>query len=238
VNTLGSTTQGVLTITIKSGSQVLVLDSIFGAVASSTTGSGRLARPFAPGDLITRSYSLPTGLINSSLKAELVFNSPAGDHKVPIDVNRKIDAVFTVPSLNVSWVRIQVPGTPLTNGNPTDLPDDLDKSLTDHVIGGQIEMQISNPFTITGNLAAQFKYGPATADTVLKLVPLPPASPTPSIRSVVLDSLQMAKIFSGAPTQLTLNGNVSSPTPIRVRPKEGVTISNRLVLTIRMGSSD
>jgi hypothetical protein len=85
---------------------------------------------------------------------------------------------------------------------------------------------------------AQFKFGALATDTVLKSITLPSANTTAQVRTVALDSAQMKKIFSGTPTKLTMTGAVTSAAPILVTPKQAVTITNRLILAVRLGGSN
>ena len=236
----GSPPQGNMIITIRSGTLVLGADTVLGAATTTTVGGKVVSTPFPPspaaGSTLTRTINLSTGVVTTNMTADVVFNSPVGDHTVPIDINKTVNASFAIPTFVVGNARINVPLTNITPGAPTDLPKDLDESLTKHVISGSLEMSITNPFSVTGNLNAQFKFGPAATDTVLKTFALPSATgTTPQVRTISFDSTSMAKIFQGTPTSLTLTGGVSSSGPLTVTPKQQVVMSNRLILSVRIG---
>jgi hypothetical protein len=222
----GATTQGDMLITIRSGSMVLGTDSVRGSVTNQ----------LPPGAVMNRTIPLSSGVATTNVTADLVFKSPLGDHNVPINANSTINASFGVPSLRVGNVRINVPNTNITPGAPTDLPKDLDPSMTKRVIKGALEMTVTNPFGVTGNLSARFAYGPAPAQTLTKPFALPGGA-APQVASVSFDSTEMVNIFSGKPTSLTMTGAVASTVPITVTPKQAVVISNRLILSIRVGGT-
>lgn len=220
----GTPPQGFMALTIRSGSLVLGVDTVRGSVTSQ----------FAPGAIMNRTIPLTTGVATTNVTADMVFNSPVGDHNVPINANGTVNAGFAIPTLRVGNVRINVPTTNITPGTPTDLPDDLESSMTDRVIRGALEMTITNPFGVTGNLTARFADAAAPALAVTKIFALPSGA-TPQVASVSFDSTEMANIFKGNPTSLTMTGAVTSAAPITVTPKQAVSISNRLVLAIRVG---
>jgi len=241
----GSPPQGSLVITIKSTqscgaatcSVLLAADTVVGAATVTSVGGRVVASPFAPGTTLARTIQLQTGNVTTNVTADVVFTSPAGDHLVPINVNSTVNATFGIPQLVVASVLINVPSTNITPSTPTNLPADLDESMTDHVIRGTLEMTIANPFAISGNLNAQFQYG-TPAQVVTKAFALPASTATtPQVRALSFDSTEMANIFKGNPTVLTMSGGVSSAAPLTVTPKQKVSISNRLILAIRVGGN-
>jgi hypothetical protein len=238
VTTGGATPQGFLVLTMSSNTQGLVVDTIFGGPTVGATASGKLITPFAPGTQITRNYTLPTALVANSISADLVFSSPTGDHLVPINASSTVNATFSIPTLRVGSVRINVPGTTMNTGSPTELPDDIDEGITEHVIRGVLEMSITNPFAVSGTLNARFAYGPQPTQVVDKSIALPSATAAPQVRTIALDSTEMANILSGTPTSLSLTGSVTSASSILVTPKQEVSISNRLILTVRAGGGN
>ena len=233
----GGGTQGTMVITIRSNSLVLGADTVTGAATNTVVGGKLISGPFPQGATLPRTIALSTGNVMGSVTADVVFNSPIGDHTVPIDISKTVNATFGIPSLVVGNVQINVPLTNITPGAPTDLPKDLDAGITDHVVSGALEMAITNPFTVAGTLNASFKYGPLVTDTVLRSFALPASTATPTKRTVSFDSASMVKIFKGNPTSLTMTGGVSSAAPLTVTPKQQVTITNRLILGVRMGGN-
>jgi hypothetical protein len=231
----GAGSQGFMVITIKSGTAVLGADTVTGAATNTLVGGKLVSGPFAPGTTLPRTINLTTGTVTGNVTADVVFDSPVGDHLVPINVNSTVNATFGIPTLVVGNVRINVPLTNITPSAPTDLPKGLDPGITDHVVSGALEMAITNPFAVSGTLSAQFKYGPLATDTVLRTFALPAATTTPQVRTVAFDSAAMVKIFKGDPTVLTMTGGVSSTAPLTVTPKQQVVITNRLILGVRLG---
>lgn len=216
-----SGTQGKLVILIHSGSLVLGQDSLDGA---STT--------WAPGTQMTRTITLATGDALSGLTVDITLDSPQGDTPVFIDANRTIAVVASVPTLNAASIGLVVNNKTITSSE-TDLDlDGLDDGITNSVTRGGIEMTITNPFSITGNLDIRVEYGTLPADAVTKTVALP--SGVAQVRSITLDRLDMDKVL-GRKSAMTFGGVVTAATPITVGPRQKIDIDNRLQLTILTG---
>lgn len=247
VNTGSATPQGFLVLTLSSNTQALVIDTIFGGPSVSATASGKLITPFPPGAVINRSYPLPTAIVSSSIRSDVELASPAGDHLVPIDADGLITTAFGVPALQVASVQINVPNANLNSGEPEDLPADIGEDLMKRVIRGALELTISNPFAVAGTANVNFVWGEQPGQVITGAINLTGASAAPQVRTVSFDSTQMNLILCGQssggpsgscpekspPTTFSISGGVSSTTPVVVTPKQAITISNRLVLTIR-----
>lgn len=249
VSTTAGNPQGFMVIVVRSGSLVVGRDSVNGATQ---------ALPAAPaaGSVLTRTISLQSGNVTGALAVDLTLTSPIGDHNEFINANGTLATTATLntptaqPTLLVANVRINVPNVPMTTQEPTPLPDKLDKNLTEHVISGAIEMTITNPFAVAGTLSARFAYGTQPAENVTKTFALPTTA-SPQVREIPFNGTEMRLILCGGPpmqdffrlvqcpqtttTTLTMTGGVTSAAPILVTPKQAVTISNRLVLTVRVG---
>ncbi len=215
--------QGFLLIVVRSGSLVLGRDSTNGANT-----------PWAPGDSIVRTISLSTGTVVASITVDVTIMSPRGDAPVPINANGTIRTIAITESLLTASIRMNVVNKSLASADDDTLAlDGLEESVTRRIIGGALDMQVSNPFAVAGDMQIIFGYGPG--QNVVKTVPLPAGADQPAL--VTLDSTDIQNIV-GRRVQLSIGGDVSSATPINVTPRQAMAFSNRMSLTIRTGGGN
>lgn len=226
VNTLpaDTATEGFLVIVVRSGSVVLGRDSVRGAAAV----SGANRAPFPPGSTLNRVITLSTGTVAGSLTVDVTVNSPLGDHPVPIDVSKTFAATATVPTINVATVVMNVPGRTVNTGGG-DLPlKDIPGSS--NMFSAKLLLSVVNPFPGTsGALTAHFTYGSAPSDTFSKALTLPAGS---TQQAISLDSANVQALVKGTNVGFSISGPVSSTGPIKVQPKDKVSITARLLAVI------
>lgn len=216
--------QGYMLIVVRSaGGVVLGRDSVNGATT-----------PWPAGTQLTRNIALVSGTAASSLTVDVTLNSPAGDHNEFINANGTLNATATVPTLNVASVGLNVVNNQITSVRDTLDLSDLDESITKNVVRGALEMTITNPFAVTGTVNVRFAYGPQPGEVVAKSFSLPTG--VSQKRLVTLDSLDMSRLL-GRVVEFTIDGAVNSAAPVTVTPKQAMTISNRLIVTIRTGGN-
>lgn len=219
----GAGAQGFMLIVLRSGSLVIARDSVNGATTA-----------FAPGTVLTRPLTLQSGLVSGAVSIDLTINSPAGDHPVFIDASGRIDAAAAVQDFRLASARINVSGRPLMSPGTDSIPlDGIDAAITDRVIAAGLDMTISNPFAIAGDVDVEFAYAPSLA--IAKTIAMPTG--VDQLRSISLDQAEVGLLF-GQKVGLRVNGLVSSASPIDVTPTQVVTIANRLRLTILVGGSN
>ncbi len=216
-----SGTQGNLVLVIHSGSLVLGRDSLDGATTT-----------WAPGTQITRVIPFATGDAQNGLTVDITLDSPLGDTPVFIDANRSIAAVASITTLNAANIGLVVNNKAISSTETSLDLDGLDKGITNSVTRGGIEMTITNPFAISGNLDIRVEYGTVPADAVTKTVALPTG--VGQVRSITLDRTDMDKVL-GKKSAMTFGGVVTAATPITVGPRQKIDIANRLQLTILTG---
>ncbi|MEX2179151.1 MAG: hypothetical protein WD801_10605 [Gemmatimonadaceae bacterium] len=221
----GPQTQGFMLIVVRSGSVVLGRDSVNGATT-----------PFPPGTPLNRTILFTTGTVTASITVDVTMDSPLGDHDVPINSNGTLDASATVPTLTVASVGLNVPNRTMQSES-----DSLDLGglgdISDNVVSGTLEMTITNPFAVTGAVNVRFAYGPGPSDAVTETFMLPTGAA--QVRTVTLDSADMSNLF-GAEEKVAfeIGGAVTSAAPITVTPTMAISMSNRLILTIRTGGGN
>jgi len=215
--------QGFLLIVVRSGSLVLGRDSTNGA-----------SRAWAPGDSIVRTINLSTGQVVGSITVDVTIVSPPGDAPVPINANGTIRTVAITERLLTASIRMNVVAKSLSSANDDSLAlDGLEEGITRRIIGGALDMRVTNPFAVTGNIEIIFGYGPG--QSVVKVLPLPTGVNQPAI--AVLDEAEIQQIL-GRKVRLSIGGVVNSATPIDVTPRLAIAFSNRMALTIRTGGGN
>ena len=219
----GPGAQGYMVIVIRSGSLVIARDSVNGATTA-----------FAPGTVLTRPLTLQSAVVSGAVSVDLTINSPVGDHNVPISATGRVNASPSVQDFRIASARINVTARPLMSPGNDSIPlDGIDASITDHVIAASLDMTISNPFAIAGNVDVRFGYG--SSQTISKTIAMPTG--IDQLRSVSLDQAELRTLF-GQKVGLSVNGLVSSAGPIDITPKQVVSIANRLRLTILTGGGN
>lgn len=214
------TQQGRMVIVIRSGSLVVGKDSVNG---DSTA--------FAPGAVLTRPIRLQTGNITNALSVDLTLTSPASDNTVFINANGTLNASAAVPDLRLASVRVNVVNRAISAIGTTLPLADLDTNLTRAITRATLVMTVTNPFNLTGNVDVNFA---TPFQTITESVPLPTG--IAQVTSVTLDSAQIQSLV-GESVDVSVDGVVNSAAPVLLTPSQVITISNRLILTIRAGGA-
>ncbi len=166
---------------------------------------------------------------------ELTLDSPAGDQPVSFDVDGTMAVTASVSNLLLSDIRIDVANRSLSSTSTDSIKlEGIDVSIQENIQSATLFMTITNPFNVTGDLTASFRYGAGAppSDVITKTFALPsgPARTT----SVGLTRAEMLALF-GRIVELTLTGTVTSNGPIDVTPKQAIRSENRLQLKILTG---
>jgi hypothetical protein len=217
--------QGRIDIIIRSGSVVLTRDSVKGQTAT-----------LAAGTTLTRTLLLPSNKVGDSITVELLVDSPSGE-SVFMDANRSISASATITNLRVADVKIRVPSATLNSGAPEEIDlGDLDESFTERAIAGGLELTVTNPFAVAGNMNVTFTTASGTIGKTAALA----AVTTPQRLTITFDSLEISRILtSDPPPTLSMAGAVSAPAPITVTPRQVISMANRFILKFRaFGGTD
>lgn len=212
--------QGRMVIVIRSGSLVVGRDSVNGVTTA-----------FAPGTILTRPITLSSGNIGSALAIDLTLTSPASDNNVFINANGTVSATAAVPDLRVAQLRLNVVNRTLSSIAGDSVGLDVDSAITKHVQRADLEMTITNPFNVTGNVDVAFGYAPG--QSVSKTFAFPAGAA--QVRTVSLEGTEL-DLLVGKKVGLSVSGGVSSAAPIDVTPKQAITIANRLRLVVLTGT--
>ena len=213
--------QGRIIVVVRSGSVVFARDTVKGETQTLPATTGTL----------TRVLNLQSGPISNSITVDLEVQSPAGDNTF-INANSNLGMTATVTWLRVGAVTVNVPSATLNSGSPQEIDvGDLDESMLERVLGGGVEMTVTNPFAVAGSLNVVFNTTPGP--NVSKAATLN-AVTTPQTISVTFDSTQMFRILHSQPSAtLSMTGTVSSGAPITVTPKQVISMSNRIIMKLR-----
>jgi hypothetical protein len=227
VNTApGAPVQGFLLIVVRSGSVVLARDSVRGAA----TVSGTQNAPWPKnGGVLNRTIPILSGAAANALTVDVTVNSPQGDHNEFINSNATVNAVASVPTMNVGSVKLNVPSRTINSGGG-DFPL-KDVPGAENMFRATLLLDFVNPFTgVTGTLTTRFDYGPGPSDVITKTLTLPSGTGS---RSIVLDSAEVATLLGADSVSFSIDGPVSSAAPIRVTPTQKVAITARFLAVIR-----
>jgi hypothetical protein len=219
--------QGRIVVVVRSGSVVFARDTLKGETQTLPASTGS----------ITRVLNLQTGPIASNITVDLEVNSPTGDNTF-INADGILGMNATVSGLRVGSVVINVPTASLNSGAPEQIDiGGLDDSFTERAIGGGLELTVTNPFAVAGNMNVTFATSPGPAVSKTAAIA---AVTTPQRLTITLDSTEISRILkSDPPPTLSIGGSVSSTAPITVSPKQVISMSNRMILRIRaFGGTD
>jgi len=229
VDTAVGSAQGYLVTIIKSAEGLeLARDTVKGT-----------ATAWPPGTTLNRVIPFNTGIVRTSIVVDMLLRSPAGDHDVPINANGTVNASAAVPSLTVGNVSVNVPSRNMASDS-MDIDLDIDEGITNSLQRAVLQMTITNPIAISGNVRVKFKYGPLASDTVGKDFALPTG--TSQVRQVSLNQQEARSIFGpctgpscppGAKSvTVTVGGIVNATAPVTLTPRLRIDIENRLILGI------
>lgn len=215
--------QGRIIVVVRSGSIVFARDTLKGETQALPASTGT----------ITRALPMQSGPIASTITVDLEVQSPAGDNTF-INANGILGASATVTGLRVGAVVINVPTASLNSGSPAEIPiDELPEGILERVLGGGVELTVTNPFAVAGSMNAVFTTSPGPA--ISKSATLA-AVTTPQRLTMTLDSAEMSRVLRSSPSAtLSMTGTVTAPAPITVTPKQVISMANRIILRLRAG---
>jgi hypothetical protein len=216
--------QGRIIIVVRSGSIVFARDTLKGETQALPANTGTF----------TKALPLQSGPIANSITVDLEVQSPVGDNTF-INANGILGASATVTGLRVGGVTINVPTATLNSGSPQDIDlGDLDTNMTNRAISGGLELTVTNPFAVTGNMNVQFAVTPGP---VISKTAALAAVTTPQRLTVSFDSTEIARILKSPTATLSVTGTVSAPAPITVTPKQVIQMSNRFIMKLCLNRS-
>lgn len=217
-NPTAGTPNGFAIITVASGSSVVGTDSINGATV-----------PLPSGTILTRTIAISgpvTGTV--PLTVSLRLNSPAGENRL-IDASKAIVLTATPSGLRVANVTVNVVNRTVNSAATINLRN-IDTKISDDVQSGSLLIALVNPFTVAGTL--NVKLTPDAGAPITRTITLTAGSSNPPPLLFTRDEMRS---LLGHTVALTYTGNVTSPTPVNVAPKQAVVITTKLDLTLTLG---
>lgn len=210
--------RGYITIVVTNGSTVVGRDSIDGATTS-----------LAAGATLTRKIPL-SGAISaaSGLAFATTLNSPVGD-PVTINMSRTITVSGSIDALFVSQAQVSIANQAVTSSaTELDLTGVGDK-VTKRANGGSLQLDIDNPFNVTGSLTLGFDGGDGV---IAKNVPLTAGASAPAM---TFTKAELDRLL-GHNVVVSYSGIVNGSS-VTVRPGQTVTVASRLQVAINMGGT-
>lgn len=214
INVAGAATPGTLvTIATDANNRQLAKDSVNGATTS-----------LAANGTLNRTLTLSAGALKGPITITSTVNSPAGSATL-INTAQQLTVTGTPQSITVSGAQVTVTNKNVsTSATEFDLSD-LDSAIRDRLAGGKLLMSINNPFAVAGTLTVRFQGGTAN---VTKTLALATGTTTPTVEFTQSEIRSM----TGNKLALTITGPVSSSAPIAVAPRDKISVTTRLELTI------
>jgi hypothetical protein len=213
-----ATAFGFVVTTITSGATIIGKDSVNGATTALPAGA-----------TLTRAIPLAGAVSSaSSLTVTVTVSSPAGD-PVQMDASRTMVVTATPSNLRVASATVTVANRQVSSSVHTDLTD-IDETVTSHVLGGALLLDIVNPLAVAGTITVQFSAPGIT--TITRSIPLATGTSHPSV------SLSQAELQSllGHDVTVSFSGPVSGTAgPVTVTPKQAFVVTSRLDVTLHTG---
>ena len=209
--------RGYLILTVQNGANVVGRDSVDGATTP-LPASATLVRKVPLSGTISAAGGLQVGM---------QLMSPAGD-PVIIDASRTITVSGSAGTVFVSQAQVNV-----ANQNVSAAPSTLnlagvDSSITRRAGGATLELTLTNPFSVSGNLNVTF----SGQTPITKSVALAGGTTTPSVTFTESE----IRSLLGQNVTMTVAGTVSGSN-VTVKPGQAVSVSSRLVLTVNVGGN-
>lgn len=211
--------RGYLVIRVANGSTVVGRDSLDGS-AIALAPSTNTVRKIPLAGTITGS----AGLVIST-----TLSSPQGD-PVAINAAQTLTVSGSVGSVFISSASVNLASQQVASSSTSLDLSSVDKSISDHVNGGQLLLTVTNPFAATGNLNVTLSGGPST---IVKPVSLGTGTTTPAI---TLTSTELKSLF-GNNISVTFTGTVTGAN-VTVTPGQTVAVSARLQLGVNVGGTN
>lgn len=215
----GRTHDGVIILTVRNGGRVL--------------GSAVIDQSFPTGVQVSRTLVLAPGSIAGALEVSLAITSPAGS---PVTINQASTlAVGVMPGvINASDAQIAVQQRMIAaDGVDLDLSE-VDGALRGRVRRGALQVGVSNPFDVAGQLQLRLHSATSGAD-ILRTVEVGPGSSTSEIQL----SLEEVRSLLGHRVSAALAGPVSATAAgngVTVRPDQELAVTPRLDFIVEIGS--
>lgn len=176
----------------------------------------------------SRTFFLPvTGQISGPITVALTLTSPAGD-PVTINSNSTFETTVSSSELELSQASVAVQNQQVSVDQVELDLSDVDETVADHVLGGELLLTIVNPFTVQGNLSLTVQG--AGMNIPAKTVSIAPASTTEA--SIAFTGPELQSML-GREVTLTLSGQLSGVgATVAVTPNQVVVVRSSLQLDI------
>jgi hypothetical protein len=208
--------RGWLVTTVKNGAVTIGRDSIDGNSTALPASSN-----------LVRKIPLTGTIIGANgIQVSTSLNSPVGD-AVIIDMTRTVGVTASLGTFSVSAVQVAVANQSVSSSaSDLDLAS-VDSSITKRVGGGTLLMNVSNPFSVTGNLSVNFA---GAGMPIQKTIPLSGGASAPSI---AFSKSELSAMF-GRKIAMTFSGTVNGAS-VTVAPGQVVSVASRLQVALTVG---
>lgn len=208
---------GYAVITVMNNGVLIGKDSVNGATTAMPAG-------------ITIGRTIPlTGTVTGSapVTVTVTLNSPAGD-PITMDASRTIMVLAVPTNISVSTASLNVSNQTISTNTTLDLSG-IDSSITRHVTSGALLLHVVNPFAVTGTLTVSFI--PQGGTPITKSLTLAPGT---TDRTIAFTQAELQQLL-GTNVTIAFSGPVSASGPVSVTPKQAVTVTSKLDLSLHIG---
>ncbi len=186
--------------------------------------------PLAAGTTVTRTLTLATGSIGSTLYVDAVLSSPGGQTAL-IDTSQRLTITATPSPILVSAAQVNVANRSVTV-EPVDLDvSDIDSAISDRIQSGKIIIEVTNPFGVGVDAQLDITY---PGGQITKAVNV--GSGATSTNTLAYSGDELRAFLGKSGVRMTGSGSVSSSAGyINVMPGQQVLIKAKIDVTLRIG---
>lgn len=182
------------------------------------------------GSTTTRTITLKSGTVGTTILATVEVNSPAGA-AVTIDTSQQLTATATPSSLLISSAQVGVAGRTV-NLTQTGLDvSSIDQTFINHVQDGGFTLDVTNPFgvAVTGTLQVTGNgFSPISKSFTVS------ADPT-STTTVSFTQSELKEFLGKTNVQISGSGVASASAPVTVTPGQQVKLDTKLDVSLSFG---
>jgi hypothetical protein len=193
-------------------------------------GQTVFSAPLAAGATVTRTLTLASGAIGTTLYVDAALSSPGGQ-TTTINTTQRLTITATPSPILVSAARVNVANRSVSVA-PVDLDvSDIDSAITDRIQNGGIILEITNPFGVGVTAQLDITYPGGKITKALNV-----ASGATSTSTLSYSGDELRAFLGKSGVRMTGSGTVSSSAGyITVTPGQQVLIKAKIDLTLRIG---
>lgn len=183
------------------------------------------------GQTTSRTLTIATGSVSSSMVATTVFDSKGGP-TTTLNINQAITVTAVPTGVQVSSAQVSVAGKAVSFANVVlDAVEDIDNDVAERVQDGAIILDITNPFLVPVTMRLDIKWA---GNTLSRNVAIP-ATATSTVR-LSYTGAELRQFLGQSGVTISGSGTVAaSAGTITVTPTQEVGVKAKLDATLQIG---